>query len=77
MWNWIVENQETLNRLTRPAIMYLCGLCVAVGQFVPSCTADKLWVAAAGFGVGAVARTFDKRRAAPPQRKKTEEGVVS
>jgi hypothetical protein len=50
-----------ITELARPFTIYASGLAVAVGAFVPSVSADKLWVAAAVAGSVSVARSIDKR----------------
>ncbi|MHB8287157.1 MAG: hypothetical protein ACYDD1_21125 [Caulobacteraceae bacterium] len=47
--------------LARPFTVYAGGAAVAVGVFVPSVSADKLWIAAAMAGVVGVARSLDNQ----------------
>lgn len=51
---------EIIKALARPMATVLGGIGVFVGLFVPSVSADKLWVAAALAGVLGAARTIDK-----------------
>ena len=59
---------EPLTELARPFTIYLSGLAVAVGVFVPSVSQDKLWVAAAVAGSVSIARSIDKHVAAKPPK---------
>ncbi len=52
---------DPLTELARPFTIYLSGLAVAIGVFVPSVSEDKLWVAAAVAGSVSIARSIDKR----------------
>lgn len=55
---------QPLTELARPFSIYLSGLAVAIGVFVPSVSQEKLWVAAAVAGGVSLARSIDKRAAA-------------
>jgi hypothetical protein len=52
---------DPLTELARPFTIYVSGLAVALGVFVPAVSEDKLWVAAAVAGSVSVARSIDKR----------------
>ncbi|MGA7675146.1 MAG: hypothetical protein WCA78_08885 [Rhizomicrobium sp.] len=59
---------EPLTELARPFTIYLSGLAVAIGVFVPCVSQDKLWVAAAVAGSVSIARSIDKHVTAKPPK---------